>query len=69
MRKYEIGQEQKVVTLYPDGYSMEWREHEDKSIDDQEWSHYVAKHKEHEARRASTNERQDYWKTYREYLK
>ena len=64
MRKYEIGQEQNVVTLYPDGYSMEWREHEDKSIDDQEWSHYIEKYKEHEARMVSTNERNEYWQNY-----
>jgi hypothetical protein len=32
----------------------------------QELEHYVAKTKEHEARRASTNERQNYWKKYYE---
>ena len=26
--------------------------------------HYVTKYKEHEERRASTNERNDYWKQY-----
>ena len=62
MRKHEIGTEEKVVELYP-------RENEDNSIDDVEWSHYVAKLKEHEARRASTNERQEYWNTYKKYLK
>jgi hypothetical protein len=28
--------------------------------------HYIAKYKEHEARRASTNERNEYWKKYNE---
>ena len=56
MRKHEVGTEEKVVELYP-------------RTDDIETSHYVMKLKEHEARRASTNERQEYWKTYREYLK
>lgn len=28
--------------------------------------HYVAKHKEHEERRASTNERNEYWRKYSE---
>ena len=28
--------------------------------------HYVAKYKEHEERRASTNERNAYWKKYNE---
>ena len=27
-------------------------------------THYVEKHKEHEARRASFNERQEYWRAY-----
>ena len=26
--------------------------------------HYIAKYKEHEARRATTNEREEYWKQY-----
>jgi hypothetical protein len=56
VRKHEIGTEEKVVELYPNN-------------NDIETSHYVKKIKEHEARRASTNERQNYWKTYREYLK
>jgi len=51
--------EDKVVELYP-------IENEDSSIDDVEWSHYVAKLKEHEARRASTNERNEYWRKYNE---
>ena len=68
VRKYE-GREEKVVELYPDGYSKTWREHEDNSIDDIEWAHYVAKLKEHEARRASANEREEYWKTYKKYKK
>jgi hypothetical protein len=54
--KHEIGEEQKVVELYANK--------KDKQI-----SHYVKKHKEHEARRASANERANYWKTYKEYLK
>jgi hypothetical protein len=56
VRKHEVGTEEKVVELYPNN-------------NDIEISHYVKKHKEHEARRASTNERQNYWKTYRKYLK
>ena len=64
MRKHEEWKKEKVVELYPDGYSKTWREHESGSVE-----HYIAKHKEHEARRASTNERQDYWKTYKKYLK
>jgi hypothetical protein len=28
--------------------------------------HYIAKYKEHEARRSSTNERNEYWKKYNE---
>jgi hypothetical protein len=31
-----------------------------------ELEHYIAKYKEHEARRASTNERNDYWRSYQE---
>lgn len=27
-------------------------------------SHYIEKYKEHEARRASTNERNEYWRQY-----
>lgn len=69
MRKYEVRQEEKIVKLYPDGYSTEWREHEDHSIDDQEWAHYVAKHKDHEARQVSTNDRSTYWKNYKRYIK
>ena len=46
----------KVVELYP-------------RTDDIDVRHYVKKLKEHELRRASTNERQEYWKTYREDLK
>ena len=64
MCKHE-GREEKVVELYPDGYSKTWREHEDMSIDDLEWSHYIAKHKEHEANRTSTNERNRYWDEHR----
>ena len=30
----------------------------------EELEHYIAKYKEHEARRASTNERNEYWKQY-----
>ena len=30
----------------------------------EELRHYIAKYKEHEARRASTNERNTYWKDY-----
>jgi len=29
-------------------------------------SHYIEKYKEHEERRASTNERNDYWRQYNE---
>lgn len=28
--------------------------------------HYIAKYKEHEARKASTNERNEYWRKYNE---
>jgi hypothetical protein len=56
VRKYEEWTKEKVVELFPNNIDIET-------------SHYVAKIKEHEARRASTNERQEYWKTYREYLK
>lgn len=31
----------------------------------EELEHYIAKYKEHEARRASTNERNAYWNEYR----
>lgn len=31
--------------------------------------HYIKVHKEHEDRRASTNERSDYWKAYVKSLK
>ena len=65
MRKYE-GWKEKIVELYPDGYSKEWREHEDMSINDLGWSHYLAKYKEHEANRTSTNERNEYWRKYSE---
>lgn len=65
MRKYEgRKEEEKVVSLYPDGYSKTWREHEDMSIDDIEWSHYIAKYKEHEANRTSTNDRNKYWQDW-----
>ena len=30
----------------------------------EELEHYIAKYKEHEARRASTNERNEYWRQY-----
>ena len=65
MRKYEgRKEEEKIVELYPDGYSIEWREHEDMSINDIEWSHYIAKYKEHEANRTSTNDRNKYWQDW-----
>jgi hypothetical protein len=32
----------------------------------EELEHYIAKYKEHEARRASTNERNAYWREYNE---
>lgn len=35
-------------------------------MDQQEIKHYVEKHKEHESRRANTNERNEYWKKYNE---
>jgi hypothetical protein len=44
---------------------MEWREHEDMSINDIEWSHYLSKHKQHEENRTSTNERNKYWDEHR----
>ena len=56
MRKHEEWTKEKVVELFPKNSDIET-------------SHYVAKLKEHEARRASTNERQNYWKTYYKYLK
>jgi len=31
-----------------------------------ELEHYIAKYKEHEACRASTNERNEYWRKYNE---
>jgi hypothetical protein len=67
VRKHEVGQKEKInwAEEYPDGYSKEWREHEDMSIDDLEWSHYIAKHKQHEENRTSTNERNKYWDEYR----
>lgn len=65
MRKHEgRKEEEKIVELYPDGYSTEWRKHEDMSIDDIEWSHYIAKYKEHEANRTSTNDRNKYWQDW-----
>ena len=64
VRKHEIRKEEKIVELYPDGYSRKWREYESVPVE-----HYIAKHKEHEARRASFNERAEYWKTYKKYLK
>jgi hypothetical protein len=38
------------------------RKHEEWT--EEELTHYIEKHKEHEARRASTNERQAYWENY-----
>ena len=32
----------------------------------EELEHYIAKYKEHEARKASTNERNAYWRKYNE---
>ncbi len=32
----------------------------------EELEHYIEKYKEHEARRASTNERNEYWRKYNE---
>ena len=32
----------------------------------EELEHYIAKYKEHEARKASTNERNEYWRKYNE---
>jgi hypothetical protein len=67
VRKYEgRKEEEKIVELYPDGYSTEWREHEDMSIDDLEWAHYIAKYKKHEKEKTSTNERNEYWRKYNE---
>ena len=67
MRKYEGRKEvEKIVELYPDGYSTEWREHEDMSIDDLEWAHYIAKYKQHEKEKTSTNERNEYWRKHNE---
>ena len=40
-------------------------EHSKISID---VKHYVEKHKEHEARRASFNERSEYWRAYNEQM-
>ena len=34
------------------------------SIDDVEWSHYIAKYKQHEEERTSTNERNKYWQDW-----
>lgn len=65
VRKHEIGQKEKVVELYPDGYSKTWREHEDMSIDDIEWAHYIAKYKQHEEDKTSTKERNKYWDEHR----
>ena len=31
-----------------------------------ELEHYITKYKEHEARKASTNERNEYWRKYNE---
>lgn len=68
VRKHEVGQKEKIdwAEEYPDGYSKKWREHEDMSIDDIDWAHYIHKYKEHEARKASTNERNAYWREYNE---
>ncbi len=33
---------------------------------EKELKHYIAKYKEHEARKASTNERNEYWRKYNE---
>jgi hypothetical protein len=35
----------------------------------EELEHYIAKYKEHEARRASTNERNAYWDNYYKHQK
>jgi len=51
--------EDKVVELHP-------IENKDSSIDDFEWSHYVAQLKKHEAERLSTNERNEYWRKHNE---
>ena len=51
--------EDKVVELHP-------IENENSSIDDVEWSHYVAQLKKHEAERLSTNERNEYWRKHNE---
>jgi len=40
------------------------RKHEEWT--EEELKHYVDKYKEHEERRASTNERNTYWKQYNE---
>ena len=45
---------------------MEWREHEDMSINDLEWAHYIAKYKQHEKEKTSTNERNEYWRKHNE---
>ena len=55
------GWQEEISDEYPDGYSRKWREFEIK--------HYVKKLKEHEARRASTNERQEYWDGYKNSTK
>ena len=38
------------------------RKHEEWT--EEEVTHYIEKHKEHEARRASTDERNEYWTKY-----
>ena len=57
----------KVGTIgeeYPDGYSKEWLEY--MGIENLDYAHYIAKYKEHEANRTSTNERNEYWRKYNE---
>ena len=67
MRKYEVGTEEKIVELYPDGYNTHWHNligHDDVTVE--QWSHYVAKLKDHEEKRLSTNKRNAYWRKYNE---
>ena len=68
VRKHE-GRKEKInwAEQYPDGYSIEWRDHEMKDwkkLDPDAYQHYIDKYKEHEANRTSTNDRNKYWQDW-----
>ena len=47
-------------------FSKECKKHLEEKMTQADLIHYIKKYKEHEARKASTDERNAYWKSYQE---